>query len=72
MIKRIYRMEELTESAELLRAGPPWWVHVVLFGLIFVLLASVTIITAVLKHRLRGRAGAETTQVSVSARMRSV
>ena len=72
MIKRIYRMEELTESAELLRAGPPWWVHVVLFGLILILLASVTVITAVLKHRLRSRAEALPPRAVSLERARSV
>jgi len=40
MITRIYRMEELTDSAEMLRTGPPWWFHLLLVLLILLLIGA--------------------------------
>ena len=37
MIKRIYLIEELGGSSEMLRSGVPWWLHGILFGLILLL-----------------------------------
>lgn len=55
MIKRIYQMEDLEESAELLRQGPSWWVHVALFGLIFLLLATATVVGAIIRNKVRSQ-----------------
>ena len=44
MIQRVYQMEDLTESAEMLRQGPPWWLHAILFGLIALLLIAGTLL----------------------------
>ena len=44
MIKRIYQFEELTESAEVSRSGPPWWLHVALFGLILTIIAAAAVL----------------------------
>ncbi|HKS27701.1 MAG TPA: hypothetical protein VJS44_07770 [Pyrinomonadaceae bacterium] len=44
MIKQIYELEELTESAEMLRTGPPFWLHALLFGLILALLVATSIV----------------------------
>jgi hypothetical protein len=44
MIKRIYDIDELTESAELIRSGPPWWLHAALFALILLVLAGVSVL----------------------------
>ena len=40
MIQRIYKMEDLTEAAEMLRKGPPWWLHAALFGIIVTILVA--------------------------------
>jgi hypothetical protein len=32
---------DLTDSAEVLLAGPPWWLHAILFGLSVLLIAAV-------------------------------
>jgi hypothetical protein len=55
MIKRIYRMEDLEESAELLRQGPPWWVHVALFALIFILLATASVVGVIIRNKVRSQ-----------------
>ena len=54
MIRRIYRMEDLTESAEMLRQGPPWWLHAVLFGLIALLLITGALLT---RNRIQKKGG---------------
>ena len=64
MIKRIYQMEDLTESSEMLRQGPHWWIHATLFGLILVLLAAVSVISAVIRSRLKNQARSAASQVS--------
>jgi len=66
MIKRIYQLDDLKESAELLRQGPSWWVHAVLFGLIVVLIAAVSIISGTLNARAKKHARPAATQTSVS------
>ena len=45
MIKRIYLIEELSESAEMLQRSVPWWLHGILFGLIILVLLSASIIS---------------------------
>ena len=66
MIKRIYQLDDLKESAELLRQGPSWWVHAVLFGLIVVLITAVSIISGILNERAKRQAHPAATQTSVS------
>jgi hypothetical protein len=38
MTQRACDISSLTESAEKLRAGPPWWLHAVLFALSILLI----------------------------------
>jgi hypothetical protein len=40
MITRIYKFEELTESAELLASNPPYWIQILLFSIVLGLLAE--------------------------------
>lgn len=63
MIRRIYEMEDLTEAAEMLRKGPPWWLHAALFGLIAALLVA----GALLGGNYTKRAGGQTRPQSMSA-----
>lgn len=39
MIQRTYDISCLTGSAEKLRAGPPWWLHAILFALSILMIA---------------------------------
>lgn len=66
MIKRIYQLDDLKESAELLRQGPSWWVHAVLFGLIVVLITTVSIISGILNERAKRQARPAATPPPVS------
>ena len=67
MIKRIYQMEDLAESSEMLKHGPPWWLHVILFGLILGLLAAVSIIGGMAQQRIKGQTPSEKTSVSANS-----
>lgn len=53
MIKRVYKMEDLTDSAEMYRSGPPWWLHVMLFGLIMFLISAISILSAFLERGIK-------------------
>ncbi|PYT07944.1 MAG: hypothetical protein DMF60_06050 [Acidobacteria bacterium] len=64
MIKRIYQMEDLAESAEMLKHGPPWWLHAILFGLILGLLAAVSIISGMAQQRIKSQTSSQKTNVS--------
>lgn len=55
MIRRIYEMEDLTESAEMLREGPPWWLHAILFGLIALLLGAGAVISRSMAKKVSGQ-----------------
>lgn len=66
MIKRIYQMEDLAESSEMLKQGPPWWLHAILCGLILALLAAVSIISGIAQQRIKSQASSEKTSVSVN------
>lgn len=66
MIKRIYQMENLAESSEMLRLGPPWWLHAILFGLILGLIAAVSIISGMAQQRIKSQAASEETNVSAN------
>jgi hypothetical protein len=68
MIQHIYEMEDLTEAAEMLRKGPPWWLHAILFGLIALLLVIGSVIS---RSRAKGagnqpRSGAPATTRTAS------
>lgn len=69
MIKRIYQMEDLAESSEMLKQGPPWWLHAILFGLILGLIAAVSIISGIAQQRIRSQVSSENTNVSAGRRV---
>jgi hypothetical protein len=48
MIDPVGEMSDLTESAEMLRSGPPWWLHAILFGLSILLIVAAATILACL------------------------
>jgi hypothetical protein len=66
MIKRIYQMEDLAESSEMLKQGPPWWLHAILFGLILGLLAAVSMISGMAQQRIKSQTSSEKTSVSTN------
>ncbi|MGE0131584.1 MAG: hypothetical protein AB7U82_26175 [Blastocatellales bacterium] len=55
MIQRIYEMEDLTEAAETLRKGPPWWLHTILFGLIALLLGAGAVVSRSMAKKVSGQ-----------------
>jgi len=67
MIKRIYEMDDLAESSEMLRHGPPWWLHAILFGLILGLIAAVSIISGMAQQKIKSHAFSEKTSVSANS-----
>ena len=69
MIKRIYQMEDLAESSEMLKQGPPWWLHAILFGLILGLSAAISIISALAQHRIESQTTLEKKSVSANGRV---
>lgn len=60
MIQRVYEMEDLTEAAETLRKGPPWWLHAILFGLIALLLGVGAVISRSMTKKVSGQPQSET------------
>jgi hypothetical protein len=66
MIKRIYQMEDLAESSEMLKDGPPWWLHAILFGLILGLIAAVSIISGMAQRRIKSQTSQEKPSVSAN------
>lgn len=66
MIKRIYQIEDLAESSEMLKHGPPWWLHAILFGLILGLIAAVSIISGMAQQRIKSQTSPEKTSVSAN------
>jgi len=48
MTQRNYDLSDLTEPAEALRSGPPWWLHAILFGLSVLLIVAAVMFLACL------------------------
>jgi hypothetical protein len=46
MTRREYEIPDLSEPAQALLAGPPWWLHAILFGLSVLLMAAAVMFIA--------------------------
>lgn len=52
MITRVYQLEELSESAELLESGPPSWLQFLAFAVMIGLLLAGSLAGRHMKHLL--------------------